>query len=76
MYIQVKGKGWTGIGTALGWNGMIYLFSLGGGDLRGDLLRARGRANPLKVFPGIHGQGKLFSNNARKDLTNEQIGIY
>jgi len=61
---------------------MIYLFSLGQ-EFTGRFTtrgragaRARGRANPLKVFPGIHGQGKLFSNNARKDLTNEQKGIY
>jgi len=47
-YIRIKGKGWTGVGTALGWNGMIYLFFLGGGDLRGDLLRGRS----FKSLPG------------------------
>jgi len=40
MYIQGKGKGWIGVGTALGWNGMIYLFFLGGGDLRGGFTAA------------------------------------
>ena len=35
MHIQVKGKDWAGVGTALGWNGMIYLFFLWGGNLRG-----------------------------------------
>ena len=63
MYIQVKGKGWTGYDLSILFRAGIY----------GAIYRA---AALLKVSLGIHGQGKPFSNNARKDLTNEQIGIY
>jgi len=64
MHIQVKGKDWAGVGTALGWNGMIYLFSLGGGDLRGDLLRGRS----FKSLPRNTWAGKTILEKRKKRL--------
>jgi len=64
MYIQVKGKGWTGDRTALGWNGMIHLFSLGGRDLRGDLLHDRS----FKSLPGDTWAGKTILEKRKKRL--------